>query len=196
MNKQSILKEFFLNEELVEEVFNLYFDDLCRFLGYYTRDRELIEDCLQDIFVKLWEDRATLSIFHIKTYLYKSSRNRMLNVLRSQSSRLLREETWATEEMSRTYAQECVDMEEFAVFYNEAVEALPEKCKMIYQYCKDAHKSYKQVAEELQLSVKTIESQMSIAYRKIKSHIIYKYQLSDPGSLLLLLTVQGAIWAV
>lgn len=196
MNKHTILKEFFLNEELVEEVFQLYFDDLCRFLGYYTRDTGLIEDCLQDIFVKLWEDRTSLSIFHIKTYLYKSSRNRMLNVLRAQSSRLLREEVWATEEMNRAYAQECVNMEEFTLFYNEAVDALPEKCRIIYQYCKDAQKSYKQVAEELQLSVKTIENQMSIAYKKIRSHVIHKYQISDPSSLLLLLTLQGAVLAI
>lgn len=195
MNKQSILKEFFLNEELVEEVFNLYFDDLCRFLGYYTRDTDLIEDCLQDIFVKLWEDRATLSIFHIKTYLYKSSRNQMLNALRAQNNRLIRHEQWAQEEMQRIYAQECVDMEEFTVFYNEAVEALPEKCRVIYQCCKDAKKSYKQVAEELEISVKTIENQMSIAYKKIRSHIVYKYRISGQGSLVLLLTLQGLMGA-
>lgn len=194
MDKHPILKEFFLNEELVEEIFHLYFDDLCRFLGYYTRDTGLIEDCLQDIFVTLWEERASLSIFHIKTYLYKSSRNRMLNALRAQNSRLIRQDIWAREEMENAYAQECVNMEEFTLFYNEAVEALPEKCRIIYRYCKDAQKSHKQVAEELQISVKTIENQMSIAYRKIRSYMLHRYQISESESVLLLLTVQGALW--
>ncbi|MBL1408402.1 sigma factor [Sphingobacterium faecale] len=89
---------------MVEGDRNLCLDDSCRFLGYYTRDTGLIEDCLQDIFVKLWKDRTSLNIFHIKTYLYKSLRNRTLNILRAQNNRLIREEVWITEELNPAYA--------------------------------------------------------------------------------------------
>lgn len=189
MNKDAVIKEFLISEEVIEEVFHLYFDELCQFLGYYSRDVQLIEDCLQDVFVKLWEDRASINIFHIKTYLYRAARNRIWNAVRNANTRLAHQETWFREEMEREYAEECINMEEFSMFYNEAVETLPEKCRTIYLYCKDAHKSYKQVAEELHLSIKTVENQMGIAYKKIRTHIIARYQHTSPSTLVWLMAL-------
>ena len=193
MNKNAIVNELLISEDVIEEIFHLYFDELSQFLGYYSRDVQLIEDCLQDVFVKLWEDRANINIFHIKTYLYKAARNRVWNALRNAQNRLAHQEIWFKEEMAREYAEECVNMEEFAMYYNEAVETLPEKCRMVYRYCKDARKTYKQVADELQLSVKTVENQMSIAYKKIRTHIIARYHGGSPSTLVWLMALSGTI---
>jgi len=165
------IKGSLINEDVIKDVFHRYFDELCRFLGYYSRDEQLIEDCLQDVFVKLWEDRATINIFHVKAYLYRAARNRIYNAVRNANARLAHREMWFREEMEREYAEECVDMEEFSRYYNEAVQALPDQCRRVYLHCKEARKSHRQVAEDLQLSVKTVENQITIAHRKIRAYI-------------------------
>ncbi len=192
MSKNRLIDELLINEEALEQVFHHYFDELCHFLGYYTRDVQLVEDCLQDVFVKLWEDRDRIHIFHVKTYLYKAARNRMLNALRNESTRVAHLERWFKEEMIRQEAEECINKEEFTHIYLEAVTALPERCKIIYQACKEQQKSYQQVAEELQLSVKTVENQMSIAYKKIRVHVLERYQTLYPDSIFLILALCGA----
>lgn len=192
MNKNNPIDELLINEEALKEVFHHYFDELCRFLGYYTRDIQLIEDCLQDVFVKLWEDRGQIHIFHVKTYLYRASRNRVLNALRNENTRSAHLERWFKEEMLRQEAEECVNMEEFASVYYEAIDKLPEKCKLIYQYCREKKKSYQQVSQELEISIKTVENQMSIALKKIRGHILERYQVLYPDSILLVLVMCGA----
>lgn len=188
MNDDRLLNALVISEAVLEDIFNLHFADLCRFLGYYTRDSQLVEDCLQDVFVKLWEDRTKVNIFHIKTYLYRAARNRVLNALRNSKTRENHQELWFSEHMENEYAREVVDYEQFTQLYDEAVLILPERCRLIYQSCKDSKKTHKQVAEELNVSVKTVESQMTIAYRKITSHIIENYQSAYSKPILLLLT--------
>ena len=192
MSKNNPIDELLINDEALKEVFHHYFDELCQFLGYYTRDIQLIEDCLQDVFVKLWEEREQIHIFHAKTYLYRASRNRVLNALRNESTRSAHLERWFKEEMTRQEAEECVNIEEFTSVYQEAIERLPEKCKLIYQYCKEMQKSYQQVSQELDISIKTVENQMSIALKKIRAHILARYQVLYPDSILLVLAMCGA----
>ncbi|MGE8243006.1 RNA polymerase sigma-70 factor [Sphingobacterium detergens] len=192
MSKNTLMDGLLINEEALEEVFHHYFDELCHFLGYYTRDVQLVEDCLQDVFVKLWEDRDQIHIFHVKTYLYRAARNRVLNALRNESARTAHLERWFKEEMTRQEAEECINMEEFSLVYQEAIGKLPEKCKIVYQYCKEEQKTYQQAAQELQISIKTVENQMSIASKKIRAHILERYQILYPDSILLVLTMCGA----
>ncbi|MDM1294765.1 sigma-70 family RNA polymerase sigma factor [Sphingobacterium sp. N143] len=142
MNTDTLVDELLINEEALEEVFHHYFDELCRFLGYYTRDVQLIEDCLQDVFVKLWEDRDQIHIFHVKTYLYRAARNRVLNALRNEGTRTAHLERWFKEEMNRQEAEECINREEFSHIYREAIGRLPEKCKIVYYSCKEQQKTY------------------------------------------------------
>jgi len=191
MKQENLNHSLIINEDSLEEVFHLYFDELCTFLGYYSKDTQLIEDCLQDIFLKLWEDRARVNIFHMKTYLYQAARNRVLNSLRNQLNRSAGLEKWFQEEMVRQHTEECVNREEFSIFYAEAIDALPDKCRQIYQYCKGAKKSYKDVAAELQVSVKTVENQMGIASKKIRSYILNRYQSGNPSIPLVAIALQS-----
>lgn len=55
------------------------------FLNYYTHDEQAIEEVVQDVFVYLWKESDNLNITYLKTYLYSSARNRMLNYLRNET---------------------------------------------------------------------------------------------------------------
>lgn len=182
MHRQFDHKKIVINEATLKEFFNVYADDVCTFLNYYTHDRQLIEDIIQDIFIRLWEERDILNIFFIKTYLYNAARNRMLNHLRNDQNRLLLLEEWASREIEEQKKRDCVNREEFGLIYQQAINELPEKCREIFMLSKEQKKTYKEIATEKALSVKTIEAQMSIAIRRIREYML-KYYGSTNGSL-------------
>lgn len=164
-----------INEDLLKQLFDLYTDSLTQFLSYYTRNQHQIEDVIQDIFIRLWEDRDELNIFYLKTYLFKSARNLMLNRLRDENNRNKLLEQWASELIEESTAKDCINMHEFEVLYKQAVDELPSKCKDIYQLSREKKLSYKEIAQRQAVSEKTVENQMSIALKKIKHFLLQNY---------------------
>jgi RNA polymerase sigma-70 factor (ECF subfamily) len=164
-----------IDEFTLKELFNVYSDSLCTFLNYYTHNKQLIEDIIQDIFIRLWEERDTINIFYIKTYLYNAARNRVLNLLRDEQNRSLLLEGWASRELEKQKARDCVNMEEFSSVYQQAINSLPEKCREIFILSREQNKTYKEIAGEKDLSVKTVEAQMSIAIKKVREYILKYY---------------------
>jgi RNA polymerase sigma-70 factor (ECF subfamily) len=151
------------------------FEPLCRFLAFYTTDRMIIEEVVQDIFIKLWEERETLQITSIKTYLYTAARNRMLNAIRNEKRRNSLLEQWVEHETENRRGEECFDIDEFTLHIQSAIDTLPDKCKIIFNLSKKEMLTYKQIAERLEISIKTVESQMGIALRKIRERLFAIY---------------------
>jgi RNA polymerase sigma-70 factor (ECF subfamily) len=175
MQKDPEHKGIIIDESTLKELFNVYSDSLCTFLNYYTHDKQLIEDIIQDVFIRLWEERDTINIFYIKTYLYNAARNRVLNYLRDEQNRSLLLEGWAGRELEKQRARDCINMEEFSSIYQQAIHSLPEKCREIFILSREQNKTYKEIAGEKDLSVKTVEAQMSIAIKKVREYILKYY---------------------
>lgn len=164
-----------INENLLKQLFDLYTDSLTEFLSYYTRNQHQIEDVIQDIFIRLWEDRAELNIFYIKTYLFKSARNLMLNRLRDEKNRNALLDKWVSELIDESESMDCINMLEFETLYKQAIDKLPEKCRDIYKLSKEERYTYREIAELRSISEKTVEGQMSIALKKIKDFLMKNY---------------------
>lgn len=175
MRKDPEHKGIVIDESTLKELFNVYSDSLCTFLNYYTHDKQLIEDIIQDVFIRLWEERDAINIFYIKTYLYNAARNRVLNSLRDEQNRSLLLEGWASRELEKQRARDCINMEEFSSVYQQAISSLPEKCREIFILSREQNKTYKEIAGEKDLSVKTVEAQMSIAIKKVREYILKYY---------------------
>ncbi len=175
MRKDPEHKGIIIDESTLKELFNVYSDNLCTFLNYYTHDKQLIEDIIQDVFISLWEERDTINIFYIKTYLYNAARNKVLNSLRDEQNRSLLLERWASRELEKQKARDCINMEEFSSVYQQAINSLPEKCREIFTLSREQNKTYKEIAGEKDLSVKTVEAQMSIAIKKVREYILNYY---------------------
>jgi RNA polymerase sigma-70 factor (ECF subfamily) len=152
-------------------MYDLYYEPICRFLNYYTRDRFAIEDVVQEVFIKLWEDRFFLEIQHIKSYLYSAARNKMLNYLRNSINHAAILKQWSKEEIETIQTSGCYDLDEFSVLLYSAIETLPQKCRNIFIQSKWGKLSYKQIAEVNNISTKTVETQMSIALKRIREYI-------------------------
>ena len=175
-----------INETNFKSAYQDHFEVVCRFLNYYTRDYEVIEEVVQDVFVTLWERYEGKEITHIKTFLYNSARNRMLNYLRDKENHLVLLEKWACIELEKNEAVDCVDRQLFYQLLQAAIESLPEKCKEIFILSREEKFSYKEIAQIKNISVKTVESQMGIALKKIREYLLSHSEDTLPILLILL----------
>jgi len=178
-----------INNKNFREIYDAHFEPVCRFLNYYTRDVSVIEEVVQDVFVKLWEERETLEIQYIKTYIYNAARNKILNELRDVKNRNVLLENWAKREIENQQAEDCVDMNEFVQLLQTSVETLPTTCQEIYRMSREQNMSYKDIAFERNISVKTVEAQMGIALKRIreKMTLYYANEMKQRDLLLLMI---------
>ncbi|MGQ8335337.1 RNA polymerase sigma-70 factor [Sunxiuqinia sp. A32] len=155
--------------------FDTYYDDLCNFVNSYLRDTTLSEDIVQNIFIYLWEKRKLLpSDCSIKSYLYTASKNKSLNFLRNQKSRNQILENFkiaGQNEFFEYSSDQYMEFEELKTIIENAVNNLPAKCKTVYQLSRNEGLTNKEIAERLQISVKTVENQITIAIKKLKENL-------------------------
>lgn len=156
-----------------EQVFRTYYPDLCKFCIKYVRDEQIAEEIVQEVFINIWERRANLTITtSIKSYLFTAIRNRSFNYLKLQlpkeQKKVDLEGVGFMEEDS--YEQEMI-MNELRDYVHEAIESLPNKCRIIFNLSRNAGMTYKEIAEELDISVKTVENQIGLALKKLRENL-------------------------
>jgi RNA polymerase sigma-70 factor (family 1) len=151
--------------------YDSYYDPLCHFLHFYTQDITVKEDVLQDVFVQLWEHREEIEIKYVKTYLFHAARNRVLNYLRSEDNRHQILEKWFERQKYDIQGRDCFDIDDFMSTINKIVDMLPPRCREIFQLSHDEKLTYQQIADKMNISVKTVEAQMGIALKKIREAI-------------------------
>ncbi len=155
-----------------EQEFALLFDRyhplLMAYMVTYTGNSSMAEEIVQQAFVVLWEKRGLLKDGESpKHYLFAIARN-----LFKKKYKELRKRDFFLEELKvRTLNKAAEDsdyMEKRLERLREIMEALPARCKEILVLNKYEGLKYNQISEQLQISVKTVESQMRIAYQKIR----------------------------
>ena len=161
-----------------EEVYLSFFSRMKRFARQYVIHEEDAENIVQDIFFELWEKQLEFTSFvNLNGFLFMMLKNRCIDFLRRKTL-----EQQAVEEIQSEYIRTLrLKFESLATldnkFLNEsnidtiirdAIESLPEKCREIFVMNKIEGKKQKTIAHELNISINTVESQMAIAYKKLK----------------------------
>ena len=164
-----------------EDIYVSYISRLRMFALEYVHSEEKAEDIVQDVFMHLWEKKDTLPYdINIISYLFVSTKNLCLNFLRHQvtvqeAAQHLKEDIRHELELKLS-SLELLDSSIFSEpnledIVTEAIASLPEKCREIFIQSKLQGKKQKEIASEMNLSIKTIEAQMSIAHKKIKEKL-------------------------
>ncbi len=152
-----------------KHLFETYFSPLCRFMYVYINKKEVVEELALDIFTYVWENRQTLQIYiSFKAYLFQAARNRSLNELRKK------DQTIPLDELNTDIADTLLislEKDELFVLIQEAIASLPDRCKEVFQLSRDEHLTNKEIAEKLDISVKTVEAQITKALKKIKEFL-------------------------
>ena len=159
------------DEAAFTQLYLLFGKRLMQFALNLVRSKELAEELVEDVFVKIWSNRQQItSIENLTVYLYVAVKNRSLNALSQKAHELVTTpfdylDTTVDQFSSDPYA--IMVTAEMMEKMRQAVESLPPRCKMIFKLIREDGLRYKEVAEILNISVNTIDVQMAIAVRKI-----------------------------
>jgi len=136
-----------------------------------VRSREIAEELVEDVFVKLWANRQHITeIENLTVYLYVAVKNKALNKLSQKASELVSAPFDYLDTSIDGFAADPYDLlitTEMMARMRQVVDTLPPRCKMIFKLIREDGLKYKEVAEILNISVNTIDVQMAIAVKKI-----------------------------
>lgn len=165
------------DQQAFAQLYMAYVQPLLQFAQTIIKTRELAEEIVSDVFIRIWQNRRNLgSVDNLRLYLYISTKNTALNYL----SRHFRKDVISLDEMSMSMPAVTYNPEQLLIT-SEAVKRiefeinrLPARCKLIFKLVKDDGLKYNDVARLLNISVKTIDSQMAIAVKKVSSAINFE----------------------
>lgn len=154
-------------------LFNTYYKDLVLFGGNFLPDKNLCEDIVQNVFLKLWRDRESIEIeTSLKSFLLRSVQNSCLDELRHK--KVIREH----ESYSLTFSvSDHIDTENYVLYSDlqghleEALSKLPESCREAFEMNRMEGLKYREIAEKLSVSERTVEVRIGKALSLLRSHL-------------------------
>jgi RNA polymerase sigma-70 factor (ECF subfamily) len=153
-------------------LFDTYYASLCHYASHFLNDDSLSEEVVQELFVKLWEKRETMDVeTSVRHYLFRAVRNGCLNQIQHDKVKQLHGKKLKEALMSEDPAEEYMITPEMILRLEEGIESLPEKRREIFRLSREEGLKYREIAEKLQISVKTVEAQMGAALKALRQKI-------------------------
>lgn len=159
-----------INANLIETLFREHYEGLSRYAFSILKDQEEAEDVVQKLFVKLWEKRKEVEIWKdVRAYLYRSTYNASLNELK----RVKRHTMYETADKEVGFESDndsstLLMTSELEAKIENVLQTLPTKCGEVFRMSRFNEYSYKEIAEKLDISVKTVENHMGKALKLMR----------------------------
>jgi RNA polymerase sigma-70 factor (family 1) len=166
-----------------KELFTSLHPSLFQFVTGIVKSRQSAEEIVSDLFMKIWEKRNTLEeIKNLRVYCFVAARHLSINQLEKQKRH---HHSDIDDYKTRLFhcapdPEECMISAEMLRLIHNVVEDLPPRCKLSFKLVKEHGFKYREAAEILQVSEKTIENQLSIALKKISAAIHFDIGRSIP----------------
>ncbi len=157
-----------------EQLFRFYYTPLCLYASGITGRRDVAEEIIQELFYKLWKERASWQIFHsVKSYLYGAVRNQSLQYCEQEAVRAqYRDHISALpEESPEASPLEELENRELEQAIERTLNGLPERRKKIFQMHRWQGMKYKDIADALAISIKTVEAEMTKTHQLLRKEI-------------------------
>ena len=173
-------------ESAFEQMFRTYYERLCRYAHTLLKDADEAEEMVQTVFLTIWEKHADLEItLSLKAYLYRAVHNHCLNRIKHYGVRENhREYSLYVQADGYDSVTEAIHANELEERIERAVSKLPEQCQVVFRMSRFEELKYQEIADQLGLSVKTIENQIGKALR------IMRQELADYLPLIIWLTAR------
>lgn len=154
----------------MEQIFRMYYVGICQASYRILPDPAVAEDLAQDVLLELWRRRDELRITgSISAYLRRAVVNRTLNYIRDQRLNLMDGEDALQEtEGEEAVASVLLESKELQEKIDEAIENLPDRCRLVFVLSRFEDLSYAEIGEKLDISVKTVENQISKALKILR----------------------------
>jgi len=178
------------DEQAFELLFRKYYVRLCAFANKFLNEPEDAKEIVQDVFAKIWEGRQEIDPEDsLKSYVFKIAQNLSINKLRrnkveSRYSEVLKLVYIENREISVHESLMASELEENIA---NSIGNLPAECRKIFELSRIEGLKYKEIADKLNISIKTVEAQMSKALR------LLRIELSDYLTILLIALISGTM---
>ena len=156
------------------DFYDMTYDRLFRIAFYYTHHEEWSQEIVLDVFMKLWEHRKQLlEITNIEDYCFILTKNASLNYLEKEAKHMPQSSGQLSESTSHTDSpEETLISDELFARYVKALDRLPERCREVFIRVREEKQSYAQVAEELGISIKTVDAQLQKALARLREMLL------------------------
>lgn len=153
--------------------YDLCYDRFFRIAYYYVKKEEWSQEIVLDVFFKIWEQRSTLlNVNNIEDYCFIMVKNTSLNYLEKENRRPTFYQDSLPEPAEQAGSpEESLISEELFAIYVKALDRLPERCREVFIRIREEKQSYAQVAQEMDISAKTVDAQLQKAIHRLKEMI-------------------------
>jgi RNA polymerase sigma-70 factor (ECF subfamily) len=169
-----------------EQLFKKYSERIYYFSIKYLKNKEEAEGITQEVFIRLWNRRFDLKLdLSFSSYLFMIAKNAVIDLLRKRQKELnFNDELKPNINIETGSTSESIEYKELNEIVTNSINELPLKRRNIYLMSRNDGLTYKQIAEKLNISVKTVESHMRLALQQLKKSIGENYELIIIGLLL------------
>lgn len=172
----------------MEVLFQRYYSFLVKTVLRLLPNGPTAEDLVQEVFLELWRKRAHLQIkTSLKAYLRRAAVNKSLNYLRDQRLQIAPQAEDFEYRETTAGAVEKLESAELQRLINDTIEKLPERCRLVFCLSRFEDMTYQEIADQLDISLKTVENQISKALKILKQALGPYLQSGLLGALILML---------
>lgn len=160
------------DKSALRELFQEFYQPVCQAINRFIRDKSKVEDLAQEVFIRFWEKRHQIEInSSLPAYIRRMAINEALGYLRRNKYEDDREITPEMAPGTEDSAEEQFLHQELELRVRAAINELPPKCRMVFQLSRYEDLTYKEIADQMDISVKTVENQMSKALRILRERL-------------------------
>jgi len=159
------------DEKAFSELFNRYYSGLCVYAYQILHDDQKTQELVQEVFVQVWMKRKEIQVHSsVKSYLFRSVKNQLINWINHQKVEQKYLDKLAAEQEDFHPNQYFLEVG-LQQKIEASVEALPPKRKEIFKLSREEGLTYREIAEKLEVSIKTVETQMGLALKQLREDL-------------------------
>ncbi len=157
------------DKSALKEIFETFYPSLCHYASHFLGDHDQSEEVVQGLFVRIWEKRELVDVStSLRSYLFKSVRNQCINLIMHEKVKQNHARKIRDALIEDAAEEDYFLKDELAEAISLAIAALPENRREIFLLSRQEGLKYQEIAGRLQISVKTVETQMGLALKFLR----------------------------
>ncbi|WP_299781572.1 RNA polymerase sigma factor [uncultured Formosa sp.] len=160
------------DEAAYKHLYKLYYSELCNYINTISGSMDVSKDIVQQAYIKVWNKRESLSIeYSLKKYMFRIAYNLFIDLKREHTKNNLLIEQLKYQVVNDMVESPAVDFDKMLHLLITEVDKLPEQCKKVFLLGKKDGLKYREISEELNISIKTVERHMTKALKRLRENL-------------------------